>query len=129
MVLTAALTSLGTTSPRYNRAQATVNKNQVNDSHITTKQGDRPTVFALPGITLDHLVATFETSEGHLGNRVLFMGSLFFGDDRSVGSEREMNTGETKRVERHISIQHGITMNSLWLLTEPSWSGIRSSQR
>ena len=54
------------------------------------------TVFAFPGIALDHLVASLEARESHIRDRVLLMMSLLGGDDRSEGGKREVDTGETR---------------------------------
>ena len=55
-----------------------------------------PTVFAFPGIALDHLVASLEARESHIRDRVLLMVSLLGGNDRSKGGKREVDTGETR---------------------------------
>ena len=65
MIDTAALTSLGTTSPRYSNAQATVLQSEpggLEDMHTIH------TVFALSRVAFDHLVASFEARVGHIRN-------------------------------------------------------------
>ena len=52
------------------------------------------TVFALTGIALDHLVSGLEAGEGHVNDRVLLVVGLFRRNDRSEGSEGEVDTGE-----------------------------------
>ncbi len=52
------------------------------------------TVFSFPGIALDHLVASFETRECHVSNRVLFMVCFFSRDDGSKSGEGEVDTGK-----------------------------------
>ena len=56
------------------------------------------TVFAFPGIALDHLVASLEARESHIRDRVLLMVSLLGGNDRSKGGKREVDTGERNKV-------------------------------
>ena len=56
-----------------------------------------PTVFAFPGIALDHLVTGLEAGESHVRNRVLLMVSLLGRDDRGEGGEREVNTREAAK--------------------------------
>jgi hypothetical protein len=60
---TAALTSLGTTSPRYNKQHALVVKRIWQNSHV----------FALPWVTLDKLIVALEARNGHFRDRVGFM--------------------------------------------------------
>jgi hypothetical protein len=50
------------------------------------------TVFAFPGITLDHLVASFEARERHVCNGVLLMVSFFCRDNWGKSGEGEVNT-------------------------------------
>ena len=57
-----------------------------------------PTVFAFPGIALDHLVASLEARESHIRDRVLLMVSLLGGNDRSKGGKREVDTWEGHQV-------------------------------
>ena len=54
------------------------------------------TVFALPGVALDHLVSLLEAREGHLGNSVLFVSGLVGRDQGSIGGKREVDTGEAR---------------------------------
>ena len=92
MMETAALTSLGTTSPRYRRAQATgyicKEKNDPQNSTLT--------VLALAGVALDHLVAGLEARESHIGNGVLLVVGLLSGDDGRASGKREVNTREAR---------------------------------
>ena len=81
------------------------------------------TVFSFSGVALDHLVASLEAREGHVSNRVLFVVSFLCRDNRSKGSKGEMNSRETRKI-----VNIGVKEKTL-ILTEPSWSGIRSSQR
>jgi hypothetical protein len=52
------------------------------------------TVFSFTRITLNHLAASFEAREGHVGNRILLVVSFLRRDDRCKRGEREMNTRE-----------------------------------
>ena len=96
MIPTAALTSFGTTSPRYNKAQATAKEYQsVSFLLLVNIESEKRTVFALSRITFDHLVACLEAREGHICNRVLLMVSLLSRNDGCKGGKREVNTRET----------------------------------
>lgn len=53
------------------------------------------TIFALPRVTLDHLVTSLKAGEGHVSNRVLLVVCLRRGDDGRKGGKREVNTRET----------------------------------
>jgi hypothetical protein len=94
MVATAACTSLGTTSPRYNRQQATKHKS---DAHEGEEESEH-TVFPLLGVALYHLVAIFEARERHFGDRILFVICLVCRQKRGICREREVNTGEAWRM-------------------------------
>jgi hypothetical protein len=59
---------------------------EVQDSHV----------LALTRVALDHLVVGLEARKGHLGDGVDLVEGLVSGDDRSVGGQREMDTGEAK---------------------------------
>jgi hypothetical protein len=58
------------------------------------------TVFALPGVTFNHLATGFEARESHVRNRVLLMVSLLGGDYRSKSGKREVNTRETETTHK-----------------------------
>ena len=45
--------------------------------------------------TTYHLIAGLKTREGHFGNGILFMSGFVGGEERRVGSQGEMNAGET----------------------------------
>jgi hypothetical protein len=53
------------------------------------------TVLSFTRVTLDHLVASFETGKGHIRDSVLFMMSFLRRDDRSKCRKREVNPRET----------------------------------
>lgn len=55
-------------------------------------------VLAAAGVALDHLVVGLEARDGHLGDRVGLVEGLLGGDDRSVGGEGEVDTGEGDKV-------------------------------
>jgi len=50
-------------------------------------------VFAVARVAFHHLVGGFEASVGDLSDGELFMVGLFGGDDRSVGGQREVDSG------------------------------------
>jgi hypothetical protein len=52
------------------------------------------TVFALTGITLDHLVASLETRKSHVRNRILFVMGFLCRDNGSKCGQWEMDTRE-----------------------------------
>lgn len=61
--------------------------------NITTVQHAGSHVLSVTWITLDHLVVGLEAGHGDLLNRVGLVRCLCGGDDRSVGNEREVDTG------------------------------------
>jgi hypothetical protein len=99
ILATAAWTSLGTTSPRYNKQQAT--NNSQNAIASKKKHGFMLTVFALLGIALHHLVTILEAREGHLSHRVLLMVGFVGREQRRVCGEGEMDSGETMATMLH----------------------------
>lgn len=60
---------------------------------ITTVEQAGGHVLAVAGVTLDHLVVGLEAGHGDLLNRVGLVGGLGGRDNRSVGNQREVNTG------------------------------------
>jgi hypothetical protein len=92
---TAALTSLGTTSPRYKSAHATLYAHEIPNANLQT---DPLTVLALTRVTLDHLIAGFETGESHVRNRVLLVVSLLRRYNRSKRRKGKVDTWEASSV-------------------------------
>lgn len=60
---------------------------------ITTVQQAGSHIFAISGVTLDHLVIGLEARHGHLLDGVGLVSSLGGGDDGRVGDQREVDTG------------------------------------
>jgi len=67
-------------------------------NNVSTVKESTRHIFSFPGIALDHLVASFETRECHVSNRVLFMVCFFSRDDGSKSGEGEVDTGERNQV-------------------------------
>jgi hypothetical protein len=61
---------------------------------VTAVEEGASHVLALARVALDHLVVGLEARVGELGNRVGLVGRLGRRDDRGVGREREVDTGE-----------------------------------
>ena len=73
---------------------------------ISTEQQAACHELALPGVTLHHLVTGLEARVSQITDGVLFVGGFSSGDNRSVGGEGEVNTGESRR-----------QINKLWSTT------------
>jgi len=65
---------------------------------ISSEEQGTSHVLAKSWITFNHLVVGFETTEGHVSNGVLFVLDFIPRDDRSIGSEREVNSWERYQV-------------------------------
>lgn len=70
----------------------------VTGDDVTSVEQSTRHVFALTGVTFDHLVVGFEARHGHLGDAVAFVERLVGADDGRVGGQGEMNTGERHQV-------------------------------
>jgi hypothetical protein len=71
-----------------------------------------------------HLVAVLEAREGHLSNRVLLVGGLLSRQQRSIGSEREMDTGEANASQALLE-KNNISAYGTKLV----WNSLRSTLR
>ena len=60
-------------------------------------------VLAVPWVALHHLVGGLEAGVGDLGHTELLMVSLLSRDDRSIGSQREVDTGIWHQVSLEFS--------------------------
>jgi len=66
--------------------------------NITTVEQSASHVFALPRITLHHLVARLEARESHISDIVLLVMGFLSRDDRGKGRKREVDTRERNQV-------------------------------
>ena len=83
------------------------------------------TVFALPGVALDHLVASLKARESHVRHRVLLVVSLLGGDDWREGGEREVNTGEAVRIS--LARKKSLAGVPITYGTRLVWNSLRST--
>ena len=75
-------------------------------NNISSVQHAAGHVFSVTGVTLDHLVAWFKASIGHLSHRQLLMVGLLSGDDRSIGNQREVDSWVRHQVGLELSQIH-----------------------
>ncbi len=117
MVVTAAVASLGATSPRYKRQQAIYLPSR--GSHFTCVRIRLFADFLREEFVTYHLITSLEARVSHLSDRVLLMECLLDRDDRGVRGEREVDTRETDGTGR-VRDRRGIPEPQL---TERGWSG------